>query len=184
MLKYQISILMVFRVFFSILYRYLLILIQYWEKTLNTIKVLIWYFSISNNIFFFILTSYLGNDILGNIYVPSKYSQNTFTPVCCHVCSAVCYSLKFWQTSPGLATPFFIFWFASRRSPAGETWRGELARSCQQHYPQWTVQAMGFQGLWVYRGWEKIKCSWKSWKFWENLIFFVTISLLDRRANN
>jgi len=37
------------------------------------------------------VTSYLGNDILGNIYdkvyVPSKYSQNTFTPVCCHVCS-------------------------------------------------------------------------------------------------
>jgi len=55
------------------LYWYLLILIQYWEKTLNTIKILIWYFSISNNIFFFILTSYLGNDILGNVY----YHQNT-----------------------------------------------------------------------------------------------------------
>ena len=54
---------------------------------MNTIKILIWYFSISNNLFFFILTSYLGNGILGNVYVPSKYSQNTFTPVCCHVCS-------------------------------------------------------------------------------------------------
>jgi len=63
MLKYQISILMVFKVFS-----------QY------CINILL-------NIFFFILTSYLGNDILGNVYVPSKYSQNTFTPVCCHVCS-------------------------------------------------------------------------------------------------
>ena len=116
MLKYQISILMVFRVFFSILYRYLLILIQYWEKTLNTIKVLIWYFSISNNIFFFILTSYLGNGILGNVYVPSKYSQHNFTPVCCHVCSVdkyykilPLYPLIYLLTKCLLMTFIFVF---------------------------------------------------------------------------
>jgi hypothetical protein len=42
------------------------------------------------------------------------------------------FTFLFWL-SPGLATLFKNFRFASRRSPAGETWRGELASSCQQH---------------------------------------------------
>ena len=42
--------------FFSI---YKSVLIQYWEKTLNIIKVLIWYFSISNKISFFICTKHI-----------------------------------------------------------------------------------------------------------------------------
>jgi len=52
------------------------------------------------------------------------------------------------------------------------------------HTFQWKVQVMGFQGLWVYMGWEKSKCSWQSQNFWENLIFFITIGLLDWKANN
>ena len=39
------------------------------------------------------------------------------------------------------------------------------------HTPQWTAQAMGFQGLWVAGGGEN-KCSWKSWKF-EKFYFFL-----------
>ena len=47
----------------------------------NIIKILIWYFSISIKIFFFILNTYLVDDILGENYVPSKYSLNIFTPM-------------------------------------------------------------------------------------------------------
>ena len=48
-------------------------------------------------------------------------------------------------------------------------------KSLITHTFWWTVQAMGFQRLWVGGGRKKIR-TWKSWwKFWENPIFFVTI---------
>ena len=46
-----------------------------------------WYFSISNKISFFILNTYLVDDILGEAYVPSKHSQYIFTSVSWDVCS-------------------------------------------------------------------------------------------------
>ena len=54
---------------------------------LNTIQILIWYFIISNKISFFILNTYIVYDIGGEIYVPSKCSQNIFTLVSWDVCS-------------------------------------------------------------------------------------------------
>ena len=54
---------------------------------LNIVKILISYFSISNKISFFILNTYWVDDILGEIYVPSKYCQNIFTAVSCDVFS-------------------------------------------------------------------------------------------------
>ena len=54
---------------------------------LDIIKILILYFSINNKISFFILNTYLVDDILGEDYVPSKHSQNIFTSVSWDVCS-------------------------------------------------------------------------------------------------
>ena len=57
------------------------------NKTFNIIRISIRYLSISDKIYFVILKTYLVDNILGEIYVPSKYSQNTFTSVCWDVCS-------------------------------------------------------------------------------------------------
>ena len=54
---------------------------------LNINKILIWYFSISNKIYIFVLNTYLVDDILGEIYVSSKYCQNISISVSWCVCS-------------------------------------------------------------------------------------------------
>lgn len=52
------------------------------------------------------------------------------TPMIFSVPINVCYSLKFWQTSPDFATPFNpLFWFSGL--PAGESQQGESANNCQ-----------------------------------------------------
>ena len=74
---------------FSRLYQYWLIYLQHWEKLFNIIRIPILYFSISNKEYFFILNTYLVDDILGEIYVPWKYSQNIFTSVSWDACSVI-----------------------------------------------------------------------------------------------
>ena len=51
------------------------------------------------------------------------------------------------------------------------------------HTFQWTVQAMGFQRLWVGGGEKKISTQESRPKFRENHIFFFKIGLLDQKPN-
>ena len=51
------------------------------------------------------------------------------------------------------------------------------------HTFRWTVQAMGFQRLWVGGGEKKISAQESCLKFRENPIFFVKIGLLDQKPN-
>ena len=76
-----------------------LIYLQYWEKTFNITRILIWYFSISNKIYIFILITCLVEDISGEIYVPSKYSQNIFTSGSWDVCSVATMNYQILQMS-------------------------------------------------------------------------------------